>query len=169
MINQFTNDKGVKYLFVEVPVDAYDFVIRQADRIYESHNQVLAYKTPTRWERFKKENWNWSTRSEKLKFIGLSKDLTEDLANAIVDSKCSFTKHFVKPESLNPLEEKIINGETVWIECHKKLYKDYFFKPHYRNLCHAGSVPAAIESLSTLIIHLGFKETDNVAVLEVTG
>lgn len=139
MIKQWTNDKGVKYLFVSVPVDAYDFVIRQADRIYESHNQVLAYKTHARWERFKKENWNWSTRNEKLNFIGLTKDLTEVQRINIVD------------EGFNA-------------------YNEPTFKL-YGNITVSGSyVATALESLSTLIIqHLGFKESDNVAILEVTG
>lgn len=121
MIKQWTNDKGVKYLFVEVPGNTSSISIE--DNIWYSR---LYYFT---------NKWSGIT-VPKCNKIGLSKELTEEQRKEIVISKY-----------LNEISEtRYFKHDREW---------DYV-------------ATSATESGQSLLIHAGFKETDNIAVLEVT-
>ena len=147
MIKSFTNDKGVKYLFVGVP---------EASIQHQVYMGCLVYKEPN-YE-------NWATHEEMehpikcqeyldrtegkeqykdaainlkcdAKFIGLSKDLTEEQCDKNTDEYY---------HSCGTLNGYIDYRDETQTDCPK-------------------------ESVYTLMESLGFKESDNIAVLEVTG
>ncbi len=77
----FTNKKGKEYLLVEAPEDSFDFKMQFS--VLENE-LILTYKTPHRWDNYRKENWNWNVKGN-YQIIGLAKDVSEEVAAKICD------------------------------------------------------------------------------------
>lgn len=75
--------------FLKIEDDAFDVKLTES-KLYEY--DFVNFKTPHRWDNFKKRNWRWGTHFEvgKWQLIGLTSEVTEDQSKMMVDKEVRY-------------------------------------------------------------------------------
>lgn len=93
-------EKGTLYL-LKIEDDAFDIKLSES-KLYDY--DFVNFKTPHRWDNFKKRNWRWGTHFEvgKWQLIGLTSEVTELQCKMMVGRNeigeyKSYREHFTNP------------------------------------------------------------------------
>jgi len=107
-------EKGM-LCFLKIEDDSFDIKLTES-KLYEY--DFINFKTPHRWDNFKKRNWRWGTHFEvgKWQLIGLTSKITEEQAKIMVDAEKIFPDHDTRTYLLSYLDYKGVVNIPYWYD-----------------------------------------------------